>query len=176
MLAEWRWLFDFAQVVPDGALSRTGWPCEEDSLAGEEKGPSPGTDGDEGGSQEPLRAMGCSSRRLRLDQNQPGVVDAHAGQRTRLTCRAEGFPPPTIEWQRDGQTLSSPRCVQLLPLPAGPAQESPRLSRGLPEVELLGRLTRGLPVFPEGDWWAEEQAGWRRRRLREARRQTQSWL
>lgn len=50
--------------------------------------------------------------RLRLDHNQPGVVDAHPGQRIRLTCRAEGFPPPTIEWQRDGQTLSSPRYQQ----------------------------------------------------------------
>ncbi|XP_045057934.2 papilin isoform X2 [Desmodus rotundus] len=50
--------------------------------------------------------------RLRLDQNQPVVVDAHPGQRIRLTCRAEGFPPPAIEWQRDGQTLSSPRHHQ----------------------------------------------------------------
>ncbi|XP_042636957.1 papilin [Orycteropus afer afer] len=47
--------------------------------------------------------------RLRLDRNQPGVVDASPGQRARLTCHAEGFPPPTIEWQKDGQTLSSPR-------------------------------------------------------------------
>ncbi|CAK6431941.1 unnamed protein product [Pipistrellus nathusii] len=52
------------------------------------------------------------STRLRLDQSQPGVVDAHPGQRVRLTCRTEGFPPPTIEWQRDGQTLSSPRHQQ----------------------------------------------------------------
>ncbi|XP_054571909.1 papilin [Eptesicus fuscus] len=52
------------------------------------------------------------STRLRLDQSQPGVVDAHPGQRIRLTCRTEGFPPPTIEWQRDGQTLSSPRHQQ----------------------------------------------------------------
>ncbi|XP_058422857.1 papilin [Diceros bicornis minor] len=50
-----------------------------------------------------------SMTRLRLDRNQPGVVDAHPGQRIRLTCRAEGFPPPAIEWQRDGQPLSSPR-------------------------------------------------------------------
>uniref|UniRef100_G3SMX7 Papilin, proteoglycan like sulfated glycoprotein n=1 Tax=Loxodonta africana TaxID=9785 RepID=G3SMX7_LOXAF len=47
--------------------------------------------------------------RLRLDQNQPGVVDASPGQWIRLTCRAEGFPPPAIEWQKDGQSLSSPR-------------------------------------------------------------------
>ncbi|XP_048218195.1 papilin isoform X3 [Perognathus longimembris pacificus] len=47
--------------------------------------------------------------RLRLDRNQPGVVDASPGQRIVLTCRAEGFPPPTIEWQRDGQPVSSPR-------------------------------------------------------------------
>ncbi|XP_019588925.2 papilin [Rhinolophus sinicus] len=52
--------------------------------------------------------------RVRLDRNKPGVVDAQPGQRIRLTCRAEGFPPPTIEWQRDGQTLSSPR-YQLQP-------------------------------------------------------------
>ncbi|KAF6131938.1 papilin, proteoglycan like sulfated glycoprotein [Phyllostomus discolor] len=50
--------------------------------------------------------------RLRVDPDQPRVVDAHPGQRARLTCRAEGFPPPTIEWQRDGQTLSSPRHQQ----------------------------------------------------------------
>ncbi|KAM6170913.1 papilin [Erethizon dorsatum] len=47
--------------------------------------------------------------RLRLDRTQPGVVDASPGQRIRLTCRADGFPPPVIEWQRDGQALSSPR-------------------------------------------------------------------
>ncbi|XP_012579846.1 PREDICTED: papilin [Condylura cristata] len=47
--------------------------------------------------------------RLHLDHSQPGVVDAHPGQRVRLPCRAEGFPPPTIEWQRDGQLLSAPR-------------------------------------------------------------------
>ncbi|XP_057586709.1 papilin isoform X2 [Hippopotamus amphibius kiboko] len=47
--------------------------------------------------------------RLRPERNQPGVVDAHPGQRIRLTCPTEGFPPPTIEWQRDGQPLSSPR-------------------------------------------------------------------
>ncbi|XP_015349106.2 papilin isoform X12 [Marmota marmota marmota] len=47
--------------------------------------------------------------RLHLDRTQPAVVDANLGQRIRLPCRAEGFPPPTIEWQRDGQPLSSPR-------------------------------------------------------------------
>ncbi|XP_058511180.1 papilin [Ochotona princeps] len=52
--------------------------------------------------------------RLRLDQNQPGTVEVSAGQQARLSCRAEGFPPPTIEWHRDGQLLSSPRH-QLLP-------------------------------------------------------------
>ncbi|KAM9091000.1 papilin isoform 5-T6 [Megaptera novaeangliae] len=59
--------------------------------------------------------------RLRLDRHQPGVVDAHPGQRIRLTCRAEGFPPPSVEWQRDGQPLSSPRFVQLLSPPSWPA-------------------------------------------------------
>lgn len=73
-----------------------------------------------GSSRGPLRAVGCLSCRLRLDQSQPGVVDAHPGQRIRLTCRTEGFPPPTIEWQRDGQTLSSPRLVRSSPLPAVP--------------------------------------------------------
>ncbi|KAI5232052.1 Papilin [Manis pentadactyla] len=52
--------------------------------------------------------------RLRLDRNQPGVVDAHPGQRIRLVCRAEGLPRPTMEWQRDGQPLSSGR-YQLQP-------------------------------------------------------------
>ncbi|KAK2496480.1 hypothetical protein MC885_013133 [Smutsia gigantea] len=52
--------------------------------------------------------------RLRLDRNQPGVVDAHPGQRIRLVCHAEGFPRPIMEWQRDGQPLSSGR-YQLQP-------------------------------------------------------------
>ncbi|XP_021102348.1 papilin isoform X3 [Heterocephalus glaber] len=47
--------------------------------------------------------------RLRLDGTQPGVVDASPGQRVRLSCRSEGFPPPVIEWQRDGQPVASPR-------------------------------------------------------------------
>uniref|UniRef100_I3M367 Papilin, proteoglycan like sulfated glycoprotein n=1 Tax=Ictidomys tridecemlineatus TaxID=43179 RepID=I3M367_ICTTR len=47
--------------------------------------------------------------RLHLDRTQPAVVDANPGQRIRLPCHAEGFPPPTIEWQRHGQPLSSPR-------------------------------------------------------------------
>ncbi|XP_076407132.1 papilin isoform X1 [Peromyscus maniculatus bairdii] len=47
--------------------------------------------------------------RLRLDRTQPGVVDASPGQQIRLTCHAEVFPTPIIEWQRDGQLVSSPR-------------------------------------------------------------------
>ncbi|XP_053459395.1 papilin isoform X3 [Nycticebus coucang] len=52
--------------------------------------------------------------RLRLDRNQAKVVDASPGQQIRLTCHAEGFPPPVIEWHRDGQPVSSPR-YQLQP-------------------------------------------------------------
>ncbi|KAM7156010.1 papilin isoform 4-T4 [Molossus nigricans] len=79
------------------------------------QGHSPG-DSSRGRDAEGLGAISSShprpAIRLRLDQNQPGVVDARPGQRIRLTCRAEGFPPPAIEWQRDGQTLSSPRHQQ----------------------------------------------------------------
>lgn len=85
--------------------------------------------------QAPLRDVGCLLCRLRLDRNQPGVVDAQPGQRIRLTCHAEGFPPPTIEWQRDGQTLSSPRFVQLLSPPCCVAP-SPTLP---PSVQAGGR-------------------------------------
>ncbi|KFO24233.1 papilin isoform X2 [Fukomys damarensis] len=47
--------------------------------------------------------------RLRLDHTQPGVVDTNPGQQVRLSCRAEGFPSPVIQWQRDGQPVASPR-------------------------------------------------------------------
>lgn len=63
--------------------------------------------------------------RLRLDRTQPGVVDASPGQRVRLTCRAEGFPVPTIEWQRDGQLVSSPRFIQPLLLPSPVSSHTP---------------------------------------------------
>ncbi|XP_006865675.1 PREDICTED: papilin [Chrysochloris asiatica] len=50
--------------------------------------------------------------RLRLDRNQPGVVDASPGQQVQLACHAEGLPRPAIQWQKDGQRLSSPRHQQ----------------------------------------------------------------
>nr|BAG54493.1 unnamed protein product [Homo sapiens] len=73
----------------------------------------PAQDFGQAGAAGPLGAIPSShpqpANRLRLDQNQPRVVDASPGQRIRMTCRAEGFPPPAIEWQRDGQPVSSPR-------------------------------------------------------------------
>ncbi|XP_006884852.1 PREDICTED: papilin [Elephantulus edwardii] len=68
------------------------------------KDPTQGRGGDPRGQAHPRPPS-----RLRLDQNQPRVVDASPGQQIRLTCRAEGFPPPVIEWQKDGQLLSPPR-------------------------------------------------------------------
>ncbi|PNI84122.1 PAPLN isoform 11, partial [Pan troglodytes] len=72
----------------------------------------PAQDFGQAGAAGPLGAIPSShpqpANRLRLDQNQPRVVDASPGQRIRMTCRAEGFPPPAIEWQRDGQPVSSP--------------------------------------------------------------------
>ena len=112
----------------------------------------------------PLAAERCLLCRVRLDRSQPGVLDAQPGQRVRLTCRAEGFPPPTIEWQRDGQPLSSPRFVQLpsavLPLtpphlgrcrPLVRPERDPRASRetGFWAEDSLGRARWGLWVFPE---------------------------
>lgn len=102
-----------------------------------------------------LRALGLFFR-LRLDQNQPGVVDARPGQRIRLTCRAEGYPPPAIEWQRDGQTLSSPRFVRLLSLPvqamgAGAARRHLWSVRGSWEMELPCRGLLSLSRVWSGD-------------------------
>ncbi|XP_032200907.1 papilin isoform X2 [Mustela erminea] len=79
----------------DPAQGHSPW---DSSLVGDRRGP---------GAVSSLQPR--PTTRLLLDRNQPRVVDAQPGQRARLTCRAEGFPPPTIEWQRDGQPLSSPR-------------------------------------------------------------------
>ncbi|XP_051833605.1 papilin isoform X2 [Antechinus flavipes] len=49
---------------------------------------------------------------LSFDKSQPGVVDASVGQRVQLPCRTYGYPPPVIEWQKDGQPPSSPRHQQ----------------------------------------------------------------
>lgn len=78
--------------------------------------------------------------RLRLDRTQPGVVDASPGQRIRLTCHAEDFPAPTIEWQRDGQLVSSPRFIQLLPCPTvlSPATHPMEARAGLQALEKRG--------------------------------------
>lgn len=118
------------------------------------------------GQRAPLMAVGCLSCRLLLDKNQPGVVDAQPGQRIQLTCRAEGFPPPAIEWQRDGQPLSSPRfvCSSSLTPPVPPPAPHPVQALGggaarhhlwsvlsrIPvalEMLLLGIVLLGRPVF-----------------------------
>lgn len=106
-------------------------------------------------------AVGGVFCRLRLDRTQPGVVDASLGQRIRLPCRAEGFPPPTIEWQRDGQLLSSPRfigsslpsCPDSSPTPScGGLSRTPRLLKdGGPIVGLLG-LSRVWLVDRNKKW------------------------
>ncbi|XP_055989319.1 papilin [Sorex fumeus] len=107
--------------------------------------------------------------RLRLDRNQPGVVDAHPGQQILLPCRAEGDPPPTIEWQRDGQTLYPPRYQlqldgSLLVRDVAPedggfyacvASDGRDRDQRWVQLRVLGELTiTGLPpamTVPEGD-------------------------
>ncbi|NXE81554.1 PPN protein, partial [Cochlearius cochlearius] len=50
--------------------------------------------------------------RLRMDKSEPSVVEASVGERVRLPCTVEASPALTIEWQKDGQPLSSPRHRQ----------------------------------------------------------------
>ncbi|NWR29159.1 PPN protein, partial [Tachuris rubrigastra] len=50
--------------------------------------------------------------RLRMDKSEPTVVEASVGERVRLPCTVEASPTLTIEWQKDGQPLSSPRHRQ----------------------------------------------------------------
>ncbi|NWU81051.1 PPN protein, partial [Onychorhynchus coronatus] len=50
--------------------------------------------------------------RLRMDKSEPTVVEANVGERVRLPCTVEASPTLTIEWQKDGQPLSSPRHRQ----------------------------------------------------------------
>ncbi|NXS40900.1 PPN protein, partial [Balaeniceps rex] len=50
--------------------------------------------------------------RLRMDKSEPSVVEANVGERVRLPCTVEALPALIIEWQKDGQPLSSPRHRQ----------------------------------------------------------------
>ncbi|XP_054371287.1 papilin [Molothrus ater] len=50
--------------------------------------------------------------RLKMDKSEPTVVEANVGERVRLPCTVEASPALTIEWQKDGQPLSSPRHRQ----------------------------------------------------------------
>ncbi|XP_062432711.1 papilin [Rhea pennata] len=50
--------------------------------------------------------------RLLMDKSEPAVVEAGVGERVRLPCTVEASPSLTIEWQKDGQPLSSPRHRQ----------------------------------------------------------------
>ncbi|NXQ01791.1 PPN protein, partial [Vidua macroura] len=64
-----------------------------------------------------VQAAGSSVRqqltyRLKMDKSEPTVVDANVGERVRLPCTVEASPALTIEWQKDGQPLSSPRHRQ----------------------------------------------------------------
>uniref|UniRef100_A0A8B9C3X5 Papilin n=1 Tax=Anser brachyrhynchus TaxID=132585 RepID=A0A8B9C3X5_9AVES len=49
---------------------------------------------------------------LKMDKSEPSVVEASVGERVRLPCAVEASPALTIEWQKDGQPLSSPRHRQ----------------------------------------------------------------
>ncbi|XP_039561522.1 papilin isoform X4 [Passer montanus] len=64
-----------------------------------------------------VQAAGSSVRqqlayRLKMDKSDPTVVEANVGERVRLPCTVEASPTLTIEWQKDGQPLSSPRHRQ----------------------------------------------------------------
>ncbi|NXT05071.1 PPN protein, partial [Prunella fulvescens] len=66
---------------------------------------------------QPVQAAGSSARqqltyRLKMDKSEPTVVEANVGERVRLPCTVEASPALTIEWQKDGQPLSSPRHRQ----------------------------------------------------------------
>ncbi|XP_053111490.1 papilin isoform X2 [Hemicordylus capensis] len=50
--------------------------------------------------------------RLKMFKTEPSVVDANIGERVRLPCRVEASPSLAIEWQKDGQPISSPRHRQ----------------------------------------------------------------
>ncbi|XP_062486778.1 papilin isoform X2 [Pezoporus occidentalis] len=49
---------------------------------------------------------------LKMDKSEPSAVEANIGERVRLPCTVEVSPALTIEWQKDGQPLSSPRHRQ----------------------------------------------------------------
>ncbi|XP_061467221.1 papilin isoform X2 [Rhineura floridana] len=49
---------------------------------------------------------------LKMYKNEPSIVNANIGERVRLPCRVEALPSLTIEWQKDGQPISSPRHRQ----------------------------------------------------------------
>ncbi|KFV04566.1 Papilin, partial [Pterocles gutturalis] len=49
---------------------------------------------------------------LRMDKSEASVVEASIGERVRLPCTVEASPALTIEWQKDGRPLSSPRHRQ----------------------------------------------------------------
>ncbi|NXH51668.1 PPN protein, partial [Rhabdornis inornatus] len=64
-----------------------------------------------------VQAAGSSVRqqlayRLKMDKSEPTVVEANVGERVRLPCTVEASPALIIEWQKDGQPLSSPRHKQ----------------------------------------------------------------
>ncbi|NXA76811.1 PPN protein, partial [Thryothorus ludovicianus] len=68
---------------------------------------------------QPVHAAGSAVRqqltyRLKMDKSEPTVVEANVGERVRLPCTVEASPTLTIEWQKDGQPLSSPRHRQQL--------------------------------------------------------------
>ncbi|NXR30918.1 PPN protein, partial [Zosterops hypoxanthus] len=52
------------------------------------------------------------THRLKMDKSEPTVVEANVGERVRLPCTVEASPTLNIEWQKDGQPLSSPRHRQ----------------------------------------------------------------
>ncbi|KFP07889.1 Papilin, partial [Calypte anna] len=54
----------------------------------------------------------CERSQLTMDKSEPSVVEASIGEGARLPCTVEASPALTIEWQKDGKPLASPRYRQ----------------------------------------------------------------
>lgn len=89
----------------------------------------------------------CELCRLKMDKSEPTVVEANVGERVRLPCTVEASPTLNIEWQKDGQPLSSPRWAP------GQLQLFMRRASSLLFLPCLLSVTTELLAMQRGPVW-----------------------
>ncbi|XP_028320792.1 roundabout homolog 1-like [Gouania willdenowi] len=118
-------------VPGDGPARNKGswrWKGDRSQMGVTQEGASEGATSAPTAEHEDDNSLGYTGSRLRQEDTPPRIVEhpsdliVSKGEPATLNCKAEGRPPPTVEWYKDGERVETdrdnPRSQRML-LPSG---------------------------------------------------------